>query len=131
MRGTGMGIARSMTAAALGSIMLLGCSDLGGSEQSLTMAGEEREVRGTVTDATLTACAPEEGKPGTCEGTIVIEPQGAAAAESVAVQVTRDIALNKDGQKVFLPQLEGSQAVVRYRATEEGPNLATSVTATS
>lgn len=125
----GNGTLRSAAAAALGAILLLGCSDPEGSERSATMAGEEREVRGLIADATLTACAPEQGKPGTCEGTITVEP--GEGARSVAVEVTRDVALHKDGQKVFLPQLKGSQAVVKYRATEEGPNLATSVIAKS
>lgn len=130
MRRKSIGILRPLTTAAFGSILLLGCSDPPSSERSATITGEEREVRGIISNATLTACAPEEGKPGTCEGTITVEPQG-GRAPAVAVEVTRDIALNKDGQKVFLPQLKGSQAVVKYRAIEEGLNLATSVTATS
>lgn len=126
----GRGTLRPIMVAALGAIALLGCSNPESAEKSLTMAGEEQEVRGIVTDATLTACAPEEGRPGTCEGNLVVQPQGAEAGGGVRVEVRRDIALLKDGQKVFLPQLKGSQAVVRYRATEQGPNLATSVTAT-
>ena len=131
MQANGIGLLRPIVAATLGSVALLGCGSPNDTGRSLTALGEEREVRGTVTETTLTACAPIEGKPGTCEGTLVVSPQAPAEGGAVTVEVTRDVALTKDGQSVFLPQLEGSQVVVRYRATQEGPRLATSVTATS
>ena len=78
-------------------------------------------------DAKLTACGPVSDKPGTCEGTLVVEPPGAGPAGRKPVEVTRDVALKKDGQAVFLPQLRGSQVIVTYRATKEGADVATSI----
>jgi hypothetical protein len=72
-------------------------------------------------------CAPAADRVGTCEGTLVVEPPGAGAPGRIPVEVTRDVRLTKGGQAVFLPQLKGGQVVVKYRATKEGPSLATSV----
>jgi hypothetical protein len=107
---------------------LLGCSKVDGSAARFTPIGEEREISGTATETKLTACGPEPGKAGTCEGTLVVQPTKRGAS-SVAVEVTRDVTLEKDGQAAFLPQLRGTPVVVKYRATKEGPNLATSVVA--
>lgn len=114
--------------AAVSTVTLLGCSKVDGSTARFTPIGEEREISGTATETKLTACGPEPGKAGTCEGTMVVQPT-TSGATSVAVEVTRDVALKKDGQAVFLPQLRGAPVVVRYRATKEGPNLAASVVA--
>jgi len=107
--------------------LLSGCGKADKSTARFTPVGEEQEVRGTVTDAKLTVCGAIPDKPGTCEGTLVVEPPGAGAAGRVAVEVTRDVSLQRDGQAVFLPQLRGSQVIVKYRASEEGPRVATSV----
>lgn len=113
--------------AAATAILLSGCTKSAESGSRFTPVGEEREVRGTVADAKLTVCGPTPEKPGTCEGTLVVEPAGSGAAGRVPVEVTRDVALKKDGQAVLLPQLRGSQVIVKYRATKEGPLVATSV----
>lgn len=115
-----------LTLAALIAVTLAGCGNADHSPVLRTAVGEERQVAGTATETRLTACAPAPGKAGTCEGTLVVQPAQAGAAP-VAVEVTRDVLLRKGEQAVFLPQLRGSQVVVRYRATKEGPNLATSV----
>lgn len=112
------------TAAALS---LIACSKADESTTRFTPVGAEQEVRGIVTDAKLTVCAPAAGKPGTCEGTLVVEPPGAGTAGRIPVEVTRDVLLTKSGQPVFLPQLRGGQVIVKYRATKEGPSVATSV----
>ena len=116
--------------AALAALPLLGCNDADESAR-FTMVGEEREIRGTVTEAKLTLCAPTPDKPGTCEGTLVVELQSEGEAGRMAVEITRDVPLKKDGQAVFLPQLQGGQVIIQYRATEEGPSVATSVSAAS
>lgn len=112
--------------AAAASIVLMGCSKGDEAAARLTPAGEEREVAGTVTEAKLTSCSPVPGKAGTCEGTLVVQPADANGT-AVSVEVTRDVVLKKGDQTVFLPQLRGAPVAVRYRATKEGPNLATSV----
>lgn len=118
---------RPVLLAALAAISLLGCDKVDGQSARFTPVGEEREVRGTVIDAKLTLCGPTPEKPGTCEGTLVVEPPAAGATGRIQVEVTRDVSLKKDGQAVLLPQLRGSQVIVKYRATKEGPSLATSV----
>ena len=107
-------------------VALMGCSKAEGPTTRFTPVGEEHEIMGMATEAKLTACGPEPGKAGTCEGTLVVQPS-AAGATSVAVEVNRDLALKKGGQAVCLPQLRGSPVVGKYRAAKEGPNLATSV----
>lgn len=121
---------RPVVFAAVAAISLVGCRE-SESGQRFTMVGEEREVRGTVTEAKLTLCEPTPDRPGTCEGTLVVQPTGASEADRIAVEVTRNVRLMKDGQPVFLPQLKGTQAIIKYRASQEGPSVATSVTASS
>ena len=121
--------ARAILLAAVAVIALPGCGKTDESATRFTPVGEEREVRGTVTDTKLTVCGPTPDKPGTCEGTLVVEPPGAGAAGRIALEVTRGVSLKKDGQAVLLPQLRGSQVIVKYRATKEGPSVATSVAA--
>lgn len=118
---------RPILFAAFAVFALLGCSQADDGAARFTAVGEEREVRGVVTDTKLTVCGPTPEKPGTCEGMLVVEPPGSGEAGRVPVEVTRDVVLRKAGQAVFLPQLRGSEVIVKYRATEEGPSLATSV----
>lgn len=121
-------IARPVLMALVAALPLLGC---GGGEpgQRFTLVGEEQEVRGTVVDTELTLCGPVPDKPGTCEGTMVLEPEGAGAAGRITIQITRDVALRKGEQAVFLPALQASQATVTYSVSVEGKNVATSVVA--
>ena len=65
--------AKPILFAAVAAMSLLGCSRSDDSAARFTLVGEEREVRGTVADAKLTACGPVSDKPGTCEGTLVVE----------------------------------------------------------
>lgn len=108
------------------SIALAACSKADGSAAVRTPVGEERQVAGRATETKLTACGPARGKPGTCEGTLVVQPTEPGAT-AVSLEVTRDVLLKKGDQAVFLPQLRDSQVVVKYRASKEGPNVATSV----
>lgn len=128
MRTARSGRIRSIAVASLMAIPLVGCGP-DESARTFTMVGEEQEIRGIVTEATLTICGPAPDKPGTCEGTLVLEPQGKGEAGKFAVEVTRNVPLRKGGQAVFLPQLQGSQVIIKYRATKEGPKVATSVSA--
>ena len=114
--------------AAAAAILLPGCSKSEESGARFTPIGEEKEIQGRVSDAKLTVCGPTPEKPGTCEGTLVVETGGPGAGR-VPVEVTRDVVLKKAGQPVFLPQLRDSQVTVKYRASKEGPNVATSVAA--
>lgn len=85
----------------------------------------EERLEGKVVKTHLTACSVVPGKVGTCEGTLVLEPQGERAA-LVTVQITRDAVLKKGLEKAFLFQLEGSTVVVVY-LKEGDQKVATSV----
>lgn len=106
----------------------LGC---GGAqpEQTVTPGGNEQVVRGTVVDTQLTACGRVEGKPGPCEGTMVVQPAGSTEADRVTLQVTRDATLKRGDEEVFLPSLQGSVIEAKYVPSKEGGKLATSVVA--
>lgn len=121
--------AKPILFAAAIAIAVIGCSESNESSARFTPIGEELEVRGIVTEAKLTVCSPAPDKLGTCEGTLTVAPSGVAAAGPVAVEVTRDVVLQKNGESVFLPQLRESQVTIRYRPTKEGPKLATLITA--
>lgn len=109
-------------------LVFTACGKADSSAGKLTPLDAEGQVVGTAIDTRLTACGPEPGKAGTCEGTLTVKPSD-AGAPPIAVQVTRDVSLLKSGQPVFLPQLRGASVTVRYRPTKEGVNLATSVVA--
>lgn len=128
MRKNWMKNLRSVLVAVLATASVLGCGRRE-SEGRFTAVGEAQTIRGTVVDTELTLCAPVEGKPGTCEGTMVLEPAGGGEADRITLEITRDVALKKEGRTVLLPQLQGSVVDARYVATREGPKLATSVVA--
>ena len=74
----------------------------------------EERLEGKVIKTHLTACGVVPGKVGTCEGTLVLEPQGRDQGTPVTVQITRDTVLKKGQEKAFLFQLEGSTVTVAY-----------------
>jgi len=74
----------------------------------------EERLEGKVIKTHLTACGVVPGKVGTCEGTLVLEPQGGERTAPVTVQITRDTGLKKGQEKAFLFQLEGSTVTVAY-----------------
>lgn len=126
MRKNWMKNLRSVLVAVLATAPLLGCGR-GESEGRFTAVGEAQTVRGTVVDTELTLCAPVEGKPGTCEGTMVLEPAGGGEADRITLEITRDVALKKGDQTMLLPQLQGSVVDASYVATQEGPKLGISI----
>jgi hypothetical protein len=74
----------------------------------------EERLEGKVIKTHLTACGVVPGKVGTCEGTLMLEPQGGERTAPVTVQITRDTVLKKGQEKAFLFQLEGSTVTVAY-----------------
>lgn len=120
------GFAAAVVLVSVGSF-LSAC--IGGEEdgRSFTLAGEDKEIQGTVVGTELTLCGPDPDKPGTCEGHLIVRSEG--AAEPMQLEVTRDVVLKKDGKPVFLPQLNGSVIRATYRTAETGENVATSVVA--
>jgi hypothetical protein len=88
--------------------------------------GQEK-IEGTVVSTNLTACSVVPGKVGTCEGTLVLESKKEGKPHQTTVKVTRDTALKKGEEKVFLFQLQGSPATVTF-SENKGEKVAQSVT---
>lgn len=120
--------ARPILVAILAAAPLLGCGGGGGGEgRQFALTGEEQEIQGKVVGTELTLCAAAADKPGTCEGHLLVQSEG--ATEPVQIEVTRDVVLKKGDKVVFLPQLDGSEVRATYRAAETGEKVATSVAA--
>ena len=71
-------------------------------------AAEER-IEGTVVSTVLTAC---DMKPGTCEGSLVLDTKGKDG--QVPVKVPKGTQIKKGNDHLFLPGLKGSQVAIAY-----------------
>lgn len=74
----------------------------------------QEKMEGTVVKTNLTSCSVVPGKVGTCEGTLVLESKKDGKAHQTTVKVTRDTALKKGDEKVFLFQLQGAPVTVIF-----------------
>jgi hypothetical protein len=83
-------------------------------------AAEER-IEGTVVSTALTAC---DMKPGTCEGSLVLDTKGKDG--QVTVKVPKGTQIKKGNDHVFLPGLKGSQVAIAY-VNDKGARIAKSI----
>lgn len=83
-------------------------------------AAEER-IEGTVVSTALTAC---DFKPGTCEGSLVLDTKGKDG--QVTVKVPKGTQIKKGGDHIFLPGLKGSQVAIAY-VNDKGARVAISI----
>lgn len=83
-------------------------------------AAEER-IEGTVVSTALTAC---DFKPGTCEGSLVLDTKGKDG--QVTVKVPKGTQIKKGNDHVFLPGLKGSQVAIAY-VNDKGARVAKSI----
>lgn len=83
-------------------------------------AAEER-IEGTVVSTALTAC---DMKPGTCEGTLVLDTKGKGGP--VTVKVPKGTAIKKSNDHLFLPGLKGQTVAVTY-AEDKGEKVAKAI----
>ena len=74
----------------------------------------QEKMEGKVVSTNLTACSVVPGKVGTCEGTLVLESKKEGKPYQTTVKVTRDTALKKGDEKVFLFQLQGAPVTVIF-----------------
>ncbi len=86
----------------------------------VVVAAEER-IEGTVISTTLTAC---DFKPGTCEGSLVLDTKGQDG--QVTVKVPKGTQIKKGNNHVLLPGLKGSQVTIAY-VNDKGARVATSI----
>lgn len=87
--------------------------------------GQEK-IEGTVISTNLTSCSVVPGKVGTCEGTLVLESKADGKARQMTVKVTRDTALKKGDEKLFLFQLQKAFVTINF-VTEKGEKVTQSV----
>jgi hypothetical protein len=83
-------------------------------------AAEER-IEGTVVSTVMTACGM---KPGTCEGSLVLDTKGKDG--QVTVKVPNGTQIKKGDGHLFLPGLKGSQVRIAY-VSDKGERVAKSI----
>ena len=85
----------------------------------------QEKIEGTVISANLTAC---DFKPGTCEGTLVLEAKIAGKAERVSFKVPKGTLITKGQDYMLLPAIQGSTIVIVYDVKAGGVKVAKSIT---
>ncbi len=85
---------------------------------STPFAFSQEKVDGKVIKTNLTACSVVPGKVGTCEGTLILENMKDGKPNQMTVKVTRDTALKKGDEKVFLFQLQDAPVTVTFSETK-------------
>jgi ribulose 1,5-bisphosphate synthetase/thiazole synthase len=83
--------------------------------------GAEERIEGVVISTVLTAC---DMKPGTCEGSLVLDTKGKDG--QVTVKVPKGTQIKKGNDHVFLPGLKGSQVAIEY-VNGKGERVAKSI----
>jgi hypothetical protein len=84
--------------------------------------GQER-LEGQVTSTTMTAC---EFKPGTCEGSLVLDTKPSGTPGQVTIKVPKGTRIKKGQDDVFLPSVRGATVVITY-VVERGEKVAKSI----
>lgn len=81
-------------------------------------AFSQEKVDGNIIKTNLTACSVVPGKMGTCEGTLILENMKDGKPNQMTVKVTRDTALKKGDEKVFLFRLQDAPVTVTVSETK-------------
>lgn len=89
---------------------------------TLPVSAEEK-IEGSVVSTTLTSC---EFKPGTCEGSLVLDTQEGGKPTQITINVPKGTAIKKGGDHLFLPGVKGQPVVISY-VTEKGERVAKSI----
>ena len=82
----------------------------------------QQQVEGTVVSTTLTAC---DMKPGTCEGTMVLDTKGATPGQ-VTIKVPKGTQIKQGEGHLFLPGTKGRAVLVTY-VEDKGEKVAKSI----
>jgi len=83
----------------------------------------EEQIEGIVVSTTLTSC---DFKPGTCEGSLVLERKDGGKPNPVTVKVPKGTAIKKGNDHLFLPGLKGQTIAVTY-AEDKGEKVAKAI----
>lgn len=103
---------RSLTAVGSLVLVLVG---------AVSAVSAQQQIEGTVVSTKLTAC---DMKPGTCEGSLVLDTRSKDG--QVTVKVPKGTQIKKGTDYLFLPGLKGTQVAISY-ATDEGERVAKSI----
>ena len=86
----------------------------------LSTVAAQQTIEGTVTSTTLTAC---EFKPGTCEGSVVLETKAGGKASQVTIKVPKGTQIKQGNEHLFLPGVKGRLVAITY-VEDKGENVA-------
>lgn len=90
---------------------------------AVSVAWAQEIVEGTVVSTALTAC---DFKPGTCEGSAVLETKTSGKAGRVTIKVPKGTRIKRGNDHVFLPALKGRVVAVTY-VEDTGEKVARSI----
>ena len=89
----------------------------------LSTAVAQQTIEGTVTSTTLTAC---DFKPGTCEGSVVLETKVAGTPGQVTIKVPKGTQIKQGNEHLFLPGTKGRLVAITY-VEDKGEKVAKSI----
>ena len=82
----------------------------------------QQQIEGTVVSTTMTAC---DMKPGTCEGTMVLDTKGATPGQ-VTIKIQKGTVIKHGDGHLFLPGTKGRVVAITY-VENKGEKIAKSV----
>ena len=86
-------------------------------------AAAQDRIEGTVASTTLTKC---DMKPGTCEGSLVLDTREGGKPTQVTIKVPKGTTIKKGPDHLFLPGVKGQPVVVSV-VTEKGERVVKSI----
>lgn len=88
----------------------------------MSVSFAQQQIEGTVVSTKLTAC---DMKPGTCEGTMVLDTKGATPRQ-VTIKIQKGTVIKHGDGYLFLPGTKGRVVAVTY-VEDKGEKVAKSV----
>jgi len=82
----------------------------------------QQQIEGTVVSTTMTAC---DMKPGSCEGTMVLDTKGATPGE-ITIKVLKGTVIKHGDGHLFLPGTKGRVVAITY-VESKGEKVAKSI----
>ncbi len=89
---------------------------------AVSVSFAQQQIEGTVVNTKLTTCAM---KPGTCEGTMVLDTKGATPGQ-VTIKIQKGTVIKHGDGYLFLPGTKGRVVAVTY-VEDKGEKVAKSV----
>lgn len=83
----------------------------------------QQTIEGMVVSTTLTAC---ELKPGTCEGSLVLETRAVGKPGQVTIKVPKGTLIKQGNDHLFLPGTKGRRVAITY-VEDKGEKVARAI----